>query len=107
MLLLGFHTYLMCYNLTTKEFIQGSKKSWYIRSKQGTIFSRATCWANIRDRLFPLEDDVCYTKRDVHDLLHRPIPPFRQYWSRFLAAFQDIWNEDTVQRMNKYSNKEL
>ena len=107
MFLLAFHTYLMCYNLTTKEFIQGSNKSWYIRTKPGSIFSRSTCRENIRDRLFPLEDDVCYTKLDVYDLLHRPIPPLRQYWSRFQAAFLDIWNEDPVQRRSNYSNKEL
>lgn len=107
LLLLAVHVYFMCYNLTSKEYVQGSEKCWYIGKKTGSLFSRRSVWANIRDRMFPLVDDVCYCKRDVVELLQRPVPPYRHYFSRFRAAFADIWNDKSVQCVTNRSDKEL
>jgi hypothetical protein len=77
--------------------VQGSDAQ-YISKGKGSAFARPTVWGNVRDRLFPLDDDVCYCKRDVADLLARPLPPTRHYTARFWAALWDVFNDRPVQR---------
>ena len=65
-LLLLFHVYLMCMNLTTRQYVK-----WYEdTSSKGLKCSycallSADIVANICDRLFPTVNDVCYTIRSA------------------------------------------
>ena len=70
-MLLSFHVAIMCLNLTTREFIHRSEKSWSDIWKRNE-FSRKSILQNIYDRLFPEDDDICHTRKDVVNLLLRP-----------------------------------
>jgi hypothetical protein len=87
-LLFSFHVYLMCMNMTTVEYIHFYEN----RNRQYlNIFSRKHCFENVRDRLFPMDDDVCYIQENVTDLLRREIPVFSHFKTRFMHIFLSIF----------------
>jgi hypothetical protein len=87
-LLFSFHVYLMCMNMTTIEYIHFYEN----RNRQYlNIFSRKHCFENVRDRLFPMDSDVCYIQENVTDLLRREIPVFSHFKIRFMYIFVSIF----------------
>jgi DHHC palmitoyltransferase len=92
-LLLLFHVYLMCMNLTTRQYVK-----WYEEPNSKGFKHRynalpsADFITNICDRLFPTVNDVCYTRRSA-DLSR---VKSKLSWScirfRLFRACFDVWS---------------
>ena len=91
-LLLLFHVYLMCMNLTTRQYVK-----WYEEPNSKGLkyhynaLQSGDFVTNICDRLFPTVNDMCYTRRSAE----LPRIKLKLSWScirlRLYRACFDVW----------------
>ena len=92
-LLLLFHVYLMCMNLTTRQFIK-----WYEGKSTNRIIDHppspsSTHYVNnICDRLFPSVNDTCYTRRSAALSRLKSKLSWTSIMTRLYCAFYDVWS---------------
>jgi hypothetical protein len=84
--------------MTTIEYIDyyENKNEQYLN-----IFSRKYCFENVRDRLFPLNNDICYTQEDVINLLRREVPFFRYFMVKFIDIVLCIFMTKEIRNEKK------
>lgn len=93
MLLLLFHVYLMCMNLTTRQFIkwyEGKSTKRMIDHPLSLLSSHFV--NNICDRLFPSVNDICYTRRSAALSRLKSKLPWTSIMHRLFRAFYDVWS---------------
>lgn len=87
--LLSLHLYLICMDVTTRECIDSYDTRWLKKRAKAPVKPNNFRVSNICIRMFPREDDVCYTSKDLQRLLERPHSSFSEYKSRLLVAFSE------------------
>ena len=90
-LLLLFHVYLMCMNLTTRQFIKWYEGKSTKRMIDHTLSPLSSHFVNnICDRLFPSLNDVCYTRRSATLSRFKSKLPWTSIMHRLFRAFYDV-----------------